>query len=141
MQVLSQLSYNPTVGPLIGVLSDACPARLEGDGPISPPLFCPAARRVSSAAVDRRLAPFPARLDRPRQAYWSRVSAVGRVYRSVSGRLKTANGAQRHRDIRQVVKAARPRSLRAVSARIDSLGSRDAAVNDVGPAISAGRPR
>jgi hypothetical protein len=31
MQVLSQLSYNPTVGPLIGVLSDACPARLEGD--------------------------------------------------------------------------------------------------------------
>src|SRR3989442_10860082 len=34
MQVLSQLSYNPTIGPLIGVLSDASPARLEGDRPI-----------------------------------------------------------------------------------------------------------
>ena len=26
MQVLSQLSYNPTIGPLIGVISDAAPA-------------------------------------------------------------------------------------------------------------------
>lgn len=31
MQVLSQLSYNPTVGPLSGVISDAAPAlRLLG---------------------------------------------------------------------------------------------------------------
>src|SRR6476659_6260009 len=39
MQVLSQLSYNPTIGPLIGAIPDARPVR-----------FCLTARRASSAS-------------------------------------------------------------------------------------------
>jgi hypothetical protein len=37
MQVLSQLSYNPTVGPLIGVISDAAPAFRLLDGRVPRP--------------------------------------------------------------------------------------------------------
>src|SRR5438034_5885540 len=52
MQVLSQLSYNPTIGPLIGAISGASPAGFSG---------CSASEfRVP----DGRLTPVPARLHR-----------------------------------------------------------------------------
>ena len=53
MQVLSQLSYNPTVGPLVGPISEADPAQ-------SPGLLGGRVPRPSA----RRLPPIPARCER-----------------------------------------------------------------------------
>ena len=63
MQVLSQLSYNPTVGPLVGVLPGATRAAIP-----------PPARRVSSTPLRHRLPPSRLACDEAR-AYCSRVNA------------------------------------------------------------------
>src|SRR5439155_6600432 len=76
MQVLSQLSYNPTVGPLIGAIPDARPVR-----------FGLTARRASSASpiAGSHLARLAAV---ETCAYCSRLNAFRRVYRSPSPTLK-----------------------------------------------------
>jgi hypothetical protein len=63
MQVLSQLSYNPTIGPLIGAISDANPAGFT------------AARRASSAADRSPASTNPGSLGSAGNAYCSRVNA------------------------------------------------------------------
>ena len=76
MQVLSQLSYNPTIGPLIGAIPDARPVR-----------FLPDCSAGEFRVLDRRLA--PSRLAFIEAcAYCSRVNAFGRVYRRPSQTLK-----------------------------------------------------
>ena len=76
MQVLSQLSYNPTIGPLIGAIPDARPVR-----------FGLTARRASSASSIAG-SHQPGSLVIETFAYCSRVNAFGRVYRSPSQTLK-----------------------------------------------------
>src|SRR3989337_1548200 len=54
MQVLSQLSYSPVIGPLVGASIGRQAGRTRR----------PAAQRVSSACLVRRLPPLPARCER-----------------------------------------------------------------------------
>ena len=67
MQVLSQLSYNPTIGPLIGVDIGRHPGRLT------------AARRASSGPAIAGLH-HPGSLRIEADAYCSRVNAFGAEY-------------------------------------------------------------
>ena len=67
MQVLSQLSYNPTIGPLVGVVSDAGPA-------VSRRLLGGRVRRSRFAGLHH-----PGSLQVEGSAYCSRVNAFAGV--------------------------------------------------------------
>ena len=85
MQVLSQLSYNPTIGPLIGAAIGRHPGRVTG---------CSAGEfgTLSTAGLHH-----PGSLWIEADAYCSRVIAFGREYSAGSARTRVRSPDSRSR--------------------------------------------